>query len=105
MEISEEQVRRYAQLRIAKLFHVEPEALSLQAVFGDVLKASFVSDFKANEFEQLDRDVKDVADRQTLQELASGALVIRTVDDYCDHMVRCYRTKPEEVMRVLRMAK
>lgn len=105
MENAEEKVRRDARLRVAQIFNMEPEALSLQATFGDVLKASFVSDFKANELEQLDRDIKDVADRQTLQELASGALVIRTVGDYCDHMVLCYRARPQEVMRLLRSAK
>jgi len=105
MDDFQEKVRWYSRLRVANLFNVQPDSLSLEAVFGEALKAAFVSDFRANEFEQLDRDIKDVADRQILKELSSGALVIRTVGDYCDHMVRCYRTKPSEVMRVLRVAK
>jgi hypothetical protein len=103
MDDSEEKIRQYARVRVADLFNVQPDALPLEAAFGEALKASFVSDFKANEFEQLDRDIKDVADRQILKELSSGTLVIRTVGDYCDHMVRCYRVNPKEVMRVLRI--
>ncbi len=103
MDDPEGKVREYALLRVAYLFNVERHLLSLNARFGEELKASFVSDFKANEYEQLDRDIKDVADRQISQELSSGTLVIRTVGEYCDHMVRCYRTKPDEVIRVLRI--
>jgi len=76
----------------------------LEAVFGKELKASFVSDFKANEFDQLNNDIRDVADRQLVKELNLGTLVIRTVGDYCDHMVKCYQTKPQEVMRVLQIS-
>ena len=97
----EEQVRQYARFRVARLFNVNPDSLALDAVFGTDLKASFVSDFKANEFDQIDYDIRDVADRHILKKLGSGALVIRTVGDYCNHMVRCYSTKPQDVMRVL----
>lgn len=99
----EEKVRRHARLKVSGLFNVQPDSLALDAAFGEELKASFTSDFRANEFDQLDRDIRDVADRDVLKQLSSGALVIRTVGDYCDHMARCYRTKPKEVIRVLRM--
>lgn len=75
--------------------------LTEDAEFGKDLKASFVSDFRVNESEQLDRDIKDVADDRILKELRSGALVIRTIRDYCEHMVRCYRANPDEVKRLL----
>lgn len=75
--------------------------LTLNAEFGQELEASFVSAWKANEFDRLDDDIHDVADRQILKELGSGALVIRTVGDYCEHMVRCYQTKPQDVIHVL----
>ncbi|AEG01996.1 hypothetical protein [Methylomonas methanica] len=103
MESINEKIRQCALARIACLFDVDPATLALDSEFGIDLKASFISDFKTNEFDQLDYDIRDVADRPTLKELSSGKLVIRTVDDYCEHMVRCYYTKPAEVMHILRM--
>ena len=101
MNIPDEELREFAISRVAHVFNLKPDAFAIDTAFGDVLKASFISDFKANEFDQLDFDIHDVADKQTLKALGSGSLVIRTVGDYCEHMVRCYRTKPVEVMRVL----
>jgi hypothetical protein len=98
-----ERIREYALLRVARVFDIAPSKLACDSVFGIDLKASFVSDFKENEFDQLDYDVRDVADRSILKELSSGELVIRTVGDYCEHMVRCYQTKPEDVTRILQM--
>ena len=49
----------------------------------------------------MDHDIRDVADKHVVKELGSGTLVIRTVGDYCDHMVRCYRTKPKDVIYIL----
>ena len=101
MDDLERKVREQALQRIARLFKTSVDSLATNAVFGEDLKASFVSDFKPNEFDLLDNDIKDVADRKLLKDLSSGALVIRTVDDYCDHMVRCYGIKPREVARIL----
>ncbi|SHG20738.1 hypothetical protein SAMN04487965_3530 [Microbulbifer donghaiensis] len=101
MGFSEDDLRLAAKLRVARLFNLNPDALSFDMVFGEDLKASFISNFKANEFDQLDYDIRDVADHQVLKELASGTLVIRTVGDYCEHMIRCYRAKPKDVNRVL----
>ena len=103
MDNYEEKVRYSALLRVAAVFRMQPNALSANTRFGDDLKASFVSDFRANEFEQLDRDIRDVADRGILRELGTGALVIKTVGDYCEHMVRCYRINPNDVSRVLQL--
>jgi len=103
MDVTDDELRRAAKLRVASLFNVSADTLGLDVAVGEGLKASFVSDFKANEFDQLDYDIRDVADRQTLKEMGNGVLVIRTVGDYCEHMVRCYRTKPEDVIRVLRI--
>lgn len=99
----EEIVRRRALRHLAEVFDVPEWTLSLGARFGQELTASPVSDFKANQFDIVDRDIKDVADRQLLKEMAQGKLVIQTVGDYCEHMVRCSSTNPEEVVRVLRL--
>lgn len=101
MKLSDEELRRAARSRVARLFNVNPDTLDLDVVFGEGLKASFVSDWKANEFDLLYDDICDVADRNIWKELGSGVFAIRTVGDYCEYMVRCYRTKPKEVIRVL----
>jgi hypothetical protein len=101
MEQVEEAIRNHARIRVARVFGVAPEALPLSAEFGKDLKASFVSEFKHNEFDKIDQDIRDVADRAIRKQLESGELVIRTVADYCDHMVRCYGRNPEEVNRLL----
>ena len=101
MNISDEELRQAARLRVAHLFNLDLKAITDQMVFGEYLKASFVSNFKDNEFNKLDHDIRDVADHHILKKLSSGALDIRTVGDYCEHMVRCYSAKPEDVMRLL----
>ncbi len=99
--LSDDELRQAAKKRVARLIKVSSDDLSLDAVFGEDIKASFVSDFKLNELDILLEDIHDVADKQTEKELNSGTAVIRTVGDYCEHMVRCYRTKPKEVARIL----
>lgn len=103
MDISDEELRRAAKLRVAQLFNMNPDALRHDFVFGEDLKASYVSDWKANEFDLIYDDICDVSDRNNWKALSSGVLVIRTVGDYCEYMVRCYRIKPKEVIRVLRI--
>lgn len=98
---AEEIIRERAHARVAQLFGLAPDAMQPGAEFGKELKASFVSDFRHNEFDKLDQDIKDVADQATKKRLASGELVIRTVADYVDHMVACYATNPREVVRLL----
>ena len=102
-EFSEEEVRQAALRRVASVFNLSIAALTPELRFGNDLKASFVSDFKYNELDTLLHDVHDVADRQTLAAFGSGALVIRTIADYCEHMVRSYRTKPDDVIYLLRL--
>ena len=98
---SDEHVRRVAKERVARLFNVSPDALGLDVVFGEGLEASFVSAWKHNEFDQILHDIRDVADRHILKELDAGDLVVRSVGDYCEYMVRCYHTNPKEVISVL----
>lgn len=99
----EEVIRRHALRRVAEVFGIAEESLSSDARFGQELKASHVSDFKANEFDAIDNDIKDVADKRLLKEMAQGVLVIQSVGDYCEHMVRCSAINPEEVARILRL--
>jgi hypothetical protein len=99
----EDMVRRHARQRLAEVFRVPENSLTDQARFGYELTAAPPADFRLNEFDAIDADIKDVADRQILKEMAKGSLVIRTVGDYCAHMVRCSHVNPKEVARILRL--
>ena len=94
-----------AMKRVSDVFKVSLGSLRPEMRFGEELKNGFVSDFKRNEFDQINDDIHDVADRKVTKELASGELIIATVDDYCRHMIRCYATKPDDVRSVLRIGK
>ena len=96
-----ESIQRRALARISRIFKVDVYELSLDTKFGKDLESSFASDFEFNELDRIDHDIRDVADRKILKRLGNGSLTINTVQDYCDHMVRCYATKPDEVAFVL----
>ncbi|MFZ5844763.1 MAG: hypothetical protein ACOY3E_17905 [Pseudomonadota bacterium] len=97
MDEPETEIRDRALLRLAGIFRVPVSALKPELRFGIDLKASFVSDFRRNELDRVSDDIHDVADRAVTKEFESGRLVISTVSDYCDHMVRCSKVKPENV--------
>src|ERR1700674_2213469 len=103
MSVPEQIIRERAFTRIAEIFNVPVELLRHDAKFGEDLKASFVSDFRHNEFDKVDQDIHDVADQEITSEFTKGILTIRTVGEYCDQMVRCYATKPEDVNKILRL--
>jgi hypothetical protein len=100
---SEDVVRQYALRRLAEVFRVSERELSNEMRFGYELRAVPASCFKLNEFDLIDNDIKDVSDRQLLKKMSQGALVICTVGEYCDHMVKCCLIKPNEVAQVLRL--
>lgn len=97
----EDVIRQYALYRLASVFKVDVGALSMDARFGIDLKASFTSDFRSNELDIIDNDIKDVADKFILKAFAKGELEIKTVADYCNHMVHCYAIKPKDVTNLL----
>jgi len=97
----EEKIRDKAMLRLSRIFGVPLEAIAPERRFGEDLKASFVSDFRRNELDRVNDDIRDVADRLIAKELDSGNLTIGTAGEYCDHMVRCSKSRPRDVQRVL----
>ncbi|MBI3148537.1 MAG: hypothetical protein HYZ17_08495 [Betaproteobacteria bacterium] len=101
MSASPRQVRDKAIARIARLFQLSAADIRPDMKFGEDLCASFVSDFRHNELDQVLHDIRDVADREICKELDAGAIIILTVGDYCEHMARCYRTKPTDVAVLL----
>ncbi|KPC50712.1 hypothetical protein [Amantichitinum ursilacus] len=97
----EKQIWDAAMRRVAEVFGIDLEAVRPALKFGEDLKSSFVSDFRRNEFDLINDDIHDVANRKVTKEIASGSLVIRTVEDYCFHMIRCHKAKPKAVKQAL----
>ena len=91
----------HAIKRIAEVFDVPKNNLKLEHRFDVELQASFVSDFRDNEYDQINSDIQDVADKQTLKQLQSGDLTISTVEDYCVYMFRSFERKTKDVRKVL----
>lgn len=87
--------------RIAAVFNLPIEQLRPEWAFGTDLKSSFRSDFARNEYDVIADDVRDVADRATLRLINSGKLVVRTVRDYCEFMVKMSLANHREVEFVL----
>ncbi len=100
-EIVQQRLKDRSLDRIAQVFSVDKADLRLDHVFGEDLKPSFVSDFRRNELDILNDDVLDVSDRSTLKDIRSGKLVLKSVGDYCDHIIKCYETNKEEVCSLL----
>lgn len=89
--------------RIAEIFHLEVKSVKMEMVFDRDFSGSKPSDFKWNEFDRVFHDIRDVASKKVLHEINSGVLTIRTVDDYCNHMIRCYQENAVEVVRLLKL--
>ncbi|WP_143694613.1 hypothetical protein [Variovorax sp. JS1663] len=83
--------------RVASVFGLKIEQIHSGMHFEHDFSAAPVFDWKRNEFNQLSDDFRDVTDRKIERELNNGLLVVHTVGDYCNHMVRCYRANAKEV--------
>ncbi|AXQ31703.1 hypothetical protein D0B54_11225 [Solimonas sp. K1W22B-7] len=94
-------IRDHALCRLAEIFKVPLESLRPFHRFDVDLKSSFVSDFRRNELDKVSDDIHDVADKHIMKEFASDKTVIGTVEDYCNHMIRCGKLNPKEVERLL----
>lgn len=101
IKVPEDLIRKKCFIRISNIFHVSNESLKGHYVFGKDLKASFVSDFKSNELDTIFEDVFDVMDHKMYKNFISKEIVIKTVDDYCNHMIGCYINNPKEVIYIL----
>jgi len=101
MDAIEREIRTNAVIRLSRLFRVPVEALRPESQFGIELNANFVSDFRRNELDEVSDDIHDVADKKSVKAMAAGHLVIRTVADYCDHMVNSNKSQPKAVGKLL----
>lgn len=102
MKVTEQTIRERALERISEIFNVPVTQLRMDTKFED-MKVSFVSDWRDNEYDELLNDNIDVADRKIIKEINKGLLLINSVSDYCDHMVRCYATRPKIVSEILKL--
>lgn len=96
-------IRAHALMRVASIFDVPIESLRPDLKWGEDLVAGAVSNWRYKELDRIAQDIRDVADESIGAELGSGLLVIDTLGDYCEHMVRCYATKPHAVEAVLEL--
>ena len=99
----QQKIREGAIVRISEIFNISSSLLRRDTKFGEDLKSTFVSDFQHNEFDKISHDIHDVADRKITDELNKAVLTIQTVGNYCDHMVRCYDTRPSDVKKLLKL--
>lgn len=99
-----EKIYSKAKQRVAEVFAVPEAELSGESRFGSDLQGSFVSSFKYNELDQILHDIRDVAIKSIAEEIEKGCLMIATVDDNCEHMVRCYEENPQGVSSILKLS-
>ncbi len=100
-DVTKQEIFDQAKKRIAKIFSIPVESLNLKDRFDGELQASFVSDFKDNEFDKINYDLQDVADKSMRKKLQSGDVVVNTVEDYCEYMCACFEVNPKGVYKVL----
>ncbi|WPN60546.1 hypothetical protein [Pseudomonas sp. P9_31] len=104
MSETDEIIREFALQRIANIFNIPVDSLNKEAVFGNDLKASRPPGlFNPNEYDKAEGDILDVCDRETYKAISSGNLTIRTIGDYCDHMIKCHKKKPKDVIQTLKI--
>lgn len=104
MSDPDEIIRKFALQRIANVFNISVDLLNEAAVFGEDLKATRSTGlFRRNEYDAIEGDILDVCDRETYKTISSGNLTIYTIGDYCNHMARCYKHNPKDVIATLKI--
>ncbi len=102
MTITKEDITYLCYKKIAEIFKLPVEKIKPDDVFGkDILCTPITSEFKENEFDVMLFDIRYVADPKTIKQLNNGGLVIKTVNDYCKHMVHCHHKRPNRVIDTL----
>jgi len=100
-----EMIRQKALERLSEIMKLPVDSLDSEMQFKNMLKPSFVSMFKRNEFDILLDDIRDVSNSKILKKLEAGGLIIDTVDDYINHMINCYSENPDIVNSVLKLTR
>jgi hypothetical protein len=103
VEVPEKVIRERAFARISALFGIPVQELRESFRFGEELHPSVASAFRDNEVEDVVDDIVNVSTPLMIREFGKGVWDIKTLGDYCDHMVRCYELSPRAVSKVLKM--
>jgi hypothetical protein len=101
MEPQELDIEQRAIRRIASIFSISPDKIERNWRFGYELRSCFSSDFRRNELDRINDDIHDVADRKMLRDFTDGSIIVSTVGDYCDLMLRRSKEKTQKVLDVL----
>lgn len=101
VQVREDDLRRLALNRVSEVFGKDCSSGPDELHFGVHLRATSVSDFSYNELDTILNDIYDAAPKKILREMKSGKRTIRTVEDYCRHMVECADVDAERVLYVL----
>ncbi|WP_019677760.1 hypothetical protein [Arsukibacterium perlucidum] len=97
----EHQVREKSLCRLAEIFNVGISELSDEIDLTTTFKASTVKFWKRNHFDMILDDIRDVAGKEMIKLLNKGEVEIKTVKDYVEFMIICYRKNPQLVELVL----
>lgn len=97
----EPQIREKSLLRLAGVFNVDVSELHDDLDMTTAFKANTVKFWKRNQFDMILDDVRDAAGKETIKLLNAGKTEIKTVKDYIEFMVLCYKENPKLVMLVL----
>lgn len=94
-------VRTKAIERLAKVFGVDVSELKAEVDLTTHFTVKPSSFFKRNEFDIISDDINDVANNRMLKKIRKGEVEIRTVGEYVNYMIECYRENPKMVESVL----
>jgi len=108
--LSSEKVYDLALCRLAAVFKVKKGELRPEMIFGEDLKSPKKRFFFSIEDNLIDvyEDVSFITtavyrkNKEFFGDVALEEIHANTVDEYCKHMVRCYRVVPDLVESVLK---
>lgn len=89
-QVGRKDIFTLAKSRVETLFNCRAGCLTGSEVFGQDLVETSRSDFSVNEIDKILDDIRDASDKELLQKINAGKLIIATVDDYCNHMCACF---------------
>ena len=102
-KIWEKKIREATEIYVADLFRISVNDLRREFIFGVDLKPIRPPSLKEDVYEELRLDFLFVADDNTRKLFNSGKIKVNTVEELCNHMVRCYKFNKTRVCSVLNL--
>jgi hypothetical protein len=97
MKDVEQLIRDKSIERLTKIFNVEASLLSDDIDLTTQFDPKPVSFFKRNEFDKVADDLQDAASNNILSKLNAREIEVKTVGDYINFMIMCYKDRPNMV--------